>query len=180
MSDHSVASDPAPAATRRRVLHAIGLAVLTGGTASVVGGCSADGGSGTPSPSEPSVPATSAPPGSSQPATPSSPAPSSSARGASPSGSAVAAADIPVGGGVVLSEADYVITQPTAGDFRAFSKFCTHKQCPLASVGGGMINCMCHGGRYSMLDGSVQAGPPPEALPAVEVTVTGGWVVVTG
>jgi Rieske Fe-S protein len=92
----------------------------------------------------------------------------------------VAAADVPVGGGVVLSEADYVITQPTAGDFRAFSKFCTHRQCPLASVGGGMINCMCHGGRYSMFDGSVQAGPPPKPLPAVEVTVAGGWVVITG
>jgi Rieske Fe-S protein len=91
----------------------------------------------------------------------------------------VAAADVPVGGGVVLSEADYVITQPTAGDFRAFSKFCTHRQCPLASVGGGTINCMCHGGQYSMLDGSVRAGPPPEALPAVEVTVAGGWVIIT-
>jgi nitrite reductase/ring-hydroxylating ferredoxin subunit len=180
MSDHSVPSDPLPAATRRSVLHAIGLAVLTGGTASVVGGCSADGGSGTPASSEPSVPGASAPPGSSQPAPPPSPAPSSSARGASPSGSAVAAADVPVGGGVVLTEADYVITQPTAGDFRAFSKFCTHKQCPLASVGGGTINCMCHGGRYSMLDGSVQAGPPPKPLPPAEVTVTGGWVVITG
>jgi Rieske Fe-S protein len=90
----------------------------------------------------------------------------------------VVAADVPVGGGVVLSEADYVITQPTAGDFRAFTKFCTHRQCPLASVGGGMINCMCHGGRYSMVDGSVQAGPPPEPLRAVEVTVAGGWVVI--
>jgi nitrite reductase/ring-hydroxylating ferredoxin subunit len=92
----------------------------------------------------------------------------------------VAVADVPVGGGVVLSEADYVITQPTAGDFRAFSKFCTHRQCPLASVGGGTINCMCHGGRYSMVDGSVQAGPPPKSLPPAEVTVKGGWVVVTG
>ena len=92
----------------------------------------------------------------------------------------MAAADVPVGGGVVLNEADYVITQPTAGDFRAFSKFCTHQQCPLASVGGGMINCQCHGGRYSITDGSVQAGPPPQPLPAVEVTVAGGWVVVTG
>jgi Rieske Fe-S protein len=179
MSDRPVPPAMLTATTRRSVLHAVGLAVLTGGTASVVGACSADGGSDTPSP-EPPIPGDSVPPGSSNQATPPAEAPLPSARTASPSRSAVAAADVPVGGGVVLSEADYVITQPTAGDFRAFSKFCTHRQCPLASVGGGMINCMCHGGRYSMFDGSVQAGPPPKPLPAVEVTVAGGWVVITG
>jgi nitrite reductase/ring-hydroxylating ferredoxin subunit len=180
MSDPSVPWAPVPAPTRRSVLHAVGLAVLTGGGASVVSGCSSDGGSGTPSPSESPVPGASGTSVSSPPDAAPSSTPSSSARAASPSGSAVAVADVPVGGGVVLSEADYVITQPTAGDFRAFSKFCTHKQCPLASVGGGTINCMCHGGRYSMMDGSVQAGPPPKSLPPAEVTVKGGWVVVTG
>ena len=179
MSDPSVPSAPGRAPTRRSVLHAVGLAVLTGGGASVVSGCSPDGGSGTPTSSESPVPGASGPTVVSPPDTAPSSPPASSARAASPSGSAVAAADIPVGGGVVLSEADYVITQPTAGDFRAFSKFCTHKQCPLASVGGGTINCMCHGGRYSMVDGSVQAGPPPKSLPPAEVSVKGGWVVVT-
>ena len=179
MSDRPVAPAVPTATTRRAVLHTVGLAVLTGGTASVVGACSADGGTGPrsdPSPTQgPSVP-----PGSSGPATSPVATQVPRPRAASPSRPAVAAADVPVGGGVVLSEADYVITQPTAGDFRAFSKFCTHRQCPLASVGGGMIICMCHGGRYSIADGSVQAGPPPQPLPAVEVTVAGGWVVVTG
>ena len=179
MSDRPVPAAMPTATTRRNVLQAVGLAVLTGGTGSAVGACSADGGSGTPSP-EPPTPGASGPPGSSTPATPQPETSLPTARAASPSRPAVVAADVPVGGGVVLSEADYVITQPTAGDFRAFSKFCTHRQCPLASVGGGMINCMCHGGRYSMFDGSVQAGPPPDPLPAAEVTVAGGWVVVTG
>jgi nitrite reductase/ring-hydroxylating ferredoxin subunit len=173
MSDRPVPPGAPTATTRRSVLHAVGLAVLTGGTAAVVGACSANGGNGTP-PDAPPTPGDSVPSGSPSPTTSPSPSPLA----ASPNTSAVAAADVPVGGGVVLSEADYVITQPTAGDFRAFSKFCTHRQCPLASVGGGMINCMCHGGRYSMYDGTVQAGPPPKPLPAVEVTVVGGWVVV--
>jgi nitrite reductase/ring-hydroxylating ferredoxin subunit len=176
MSERPVPPATPPTATRRSVLHAVGVTVLTGGTASLVGACSA-GGSGTPSPVPPTAGAPVSPDSSGSASAVESPVPS--ARAASPSGSAVAVADVPVGGGVVLSEADYVITQPTEGDFRAFTKFCTHRQCPLASVGGGMINCMCHGGRYSMVDGSVQAGPPPEPLRAVEVTVAGGWVVVT-
>jgi Rieske Fe-S protein len=179
MSERPLPAAVPTATTRRHVLHAVGLAVLTGGTASVVGACSAGGGEGTLSDTPP-TPGTSGAPGSSGPVAPTSNTPVPRPRVASPNRSAVAVADVPVGGGVVMGEADYVITQPTAGDFRAFSKFCTHRQCPLASVGGGTINCMCHGGRYSMYDGSVQAGPPPESLPAVEVTVTGGWVVVTG
>jgi Rieske Fe-S protein len=180
MSERSVAPAMRTATTRRTVLHAVGLAVLTGGTASAVGACSADGGTGTPSDAPSPTVGGSVPPGSSGSVTSASAAPLPRPQAASPSRPAVAVADVPVGGGVVLGEADYVITQPTAGDFRAFSKFCTHRQCPLASVGGGMINCMCHGERYSMFDGSVQAGPPPESLPAVEVTVVGGWVVITG
>jgi len=178
MSDRSVTSVTLTATTRRTVLQAVGLAVVTGGTAIAVGACSADRGTGTPSNRPP--PGGSGPPGSSGSVTSAAATPLPRPQAASPSRPAVAAADVPVGGGVVLGEADYVITQPTAGDFRAFSKFCTHRQCPLASVGGGMINCMCHGGRYSIVDGSVQAGPPPEPLPAVEVTVTGGWVIVAG
>jgi nitrite reductase/ring-hydroxylating ferredoxin subunit len=179
MSDRPVPPAALPPTSRRSVLHAVGLAVLAGGTASAVGACSADSGDGAPSPAPP-VPGDSGVSGGSSPVTPASETPSPSSLAASPKQPAVAAADVPVGGGVVLSEADYVITQPTAGEFRAFTKFCTHRQCPLASVGGGMINCMCHGGRYSIDDGTVRAGPPPKPLAPAEVTVEGGWVVVKG
>jgi nitrite reductase/ring-hydroxylating ferredoxin subunit len=179
MSDRPVPPAALSPTSRRSVLHAVGLAVLVGGTASAIGACSADGGDGTPS-AAPPVPGDSGPSGSSSPVTPPSESLSPSPLAASPNRTAVAAADVPVGGGVVLTEADYVITQPTAGEFRAFTKFCTHRQCPLASVGGGMINCMCHGGRYSMDDGTVQAGPPPKPLAPAEVAVEGGWVVVKG
>ena len=99
MSDPSVPAAPGPAPTRRSVLHALGLAVLTGGGASVVSGCSPDGGSGTPSSSASPVPGASGPTVSSPPDAAPSPS-SSSARAPSPSGSAVAVADVPVGGGV--------------------------------------------------------------------------------
>ncbi|OLT09507.1 hypothetical protein BJF78_30580 [Pseudonocardia sp. CNS-139] len=52
---------------------------------------------------------------------------------AAPGGAPAAAApvattaDVPVGGGLVLAEQDLVITQPTAGEFKAFSATCTHQ-----------------------------------------------------
>jgi Rieske Fe-S protein len=90
----------------------------------------------------------------------------------------VAASEVPVGGGVILSDADYVITQPTAGTFKAFSKFCTHQQCVLASVAGGTINCGCHGSKFSIKDGSVLTPPANSPLPQSKVTVAGDTVVV--
>src|SRR5690349_16130053 len=43
-------------------------------------------------------------------------------------GSALATtADIPQGGGIIT--ADFVITQPAAGTYKAFSKVCTHAGC---------------------------------------------------
>lgn len=152
--------------TRRSVLQAVGLAALTGGGVGVLGACSAGGDTG--------------PPVSSAPATSPSGAESPSTPVATPSGPRIAVRDVPVGGGVVLNEADYVITQPTAGEFRAFDKFCTHRKCPIASVGGGRINCMCHRSGFSISDGSVQGGPATRPLPSTEVTVAGGFVIVTG
>jgi Rieske Fe-S protein len=91
----------------------------------------------------------------------------------------VATSEVPVGGGVILEDADYVITQPTAGEFKAFSKICTHEGCPVGSVADGTINCPCHGSKYSIEDGSVVNPPAPDPLEEAEVTVAGDRVVVT-
>ena len=91
----------------------------------------------------------------------------------------MATAEVPVGGGVILPDADYVITQPTSGEFKAFSKICTHQQCAVTTVEGGTINCSCHGGKYSITDGSVVNPPPIKPLQEAEVVVSGGRVVVT-
>ncbi|MGW6056203.1 Rieske (2Fe-2S) protein [Streptomyces sp. NPDC055189] len=81
--------------------------------------------------------------------------------------------DIPVGGGKIFKDAGVVVTQPTEGEFKAFSNRCTHKQCPVTSVEGGTINCPCHGSKFAIADGSVKASPAPKPLPAAEITVDG-------
>ncbi len=84
-----------------------------------------------------------------------------------------------MGGGVILKDADYVITQPAKGTFKAFSKICTHKGCPVADVAGGNIECRCHGSKFSITDGSVTNPPASEPLKEFPVAVAGDKVVVT-
>jgi nitrite reductase/ring-hydroxylating ferredoxin subunit len=87
------------------------------------------------------------------------------------------AADIPVGGGKIFGEAEAVITQPSAGEYKAYSSICTHARCPVSEVTDS-INCNCHGSRFSLADGSVLAGPAQSPLPSRAVTVTGDTVSV--
>jgi Rieske Fe-S protein len=96
-----------------------------------------------------------------------------------PSGPSVATSEVKVGGGVILEDADYVITQPSKGDFKAFSTICTHLRCPVTEIAGGTINCRCHGSRYSITDGSVVHPPATQGLKESDVTVGGGKVYVT-
>ncbi|MQA16782.1 MAG: Rieske 2Fe-2S domain-containing protein [Pseudonocardiaceae bacterium] len=89
-------------------------------------------------------------------------------------GAALAGTDeIPVGGGTVFADQEVVVTQPTQGDFRAFSAICTHEGCTVGEVAGGTINCPCHGSKYRIADASVVAGPAPRPLPEQEITVEG-------
>ncbi|CCK31631.1 hypothetical protein BN159_7252 [Streptomyces davaonensis JCM 4913] len=81
--------------------------------------------------------------------------------------------DIPEGGGKILNDHKIVVTQPTAGTFKAFSYECTHQGCPVTGVADGAITCPCHNSRFSIEDGSVQKGPATQPLPAREVTVDG-------
>lgn len=84
-------------------------------------------------------------------------------------------ADIPVGGGAVFQAEQVVITQPSPGEFRAYSAVCTHQGCIVNDVVGGTINCNCHGSKFA-LDGSVSQGPAAAPLPAVAVKVTGDQI----
>jgi Rieske Fe-S protein len=86
--------------------------------------------------------------------------------------------DVPVGGGVVVAAADVVITQPSAGQFKAFSATCTHQGCTLADVSGGTINCGCHFSKFSATDGSVKNGPATQPLPEKKITVSGTSISV--
>ncbi|MGW0599846.1 Rieske (2Fe-2S) protein [Streptomyces sp. NPDC002776] len=86
--------------------------------------------------------------------------------------------DIPEGGGKVLKDHKVVVTQPTAGTFKAFSFECTHQGCPVTGVSEGSITCPCHNSRFSIQDGSVQKGPATQPLPAREVAVDGDSITL--
>lgn len=83
------------------------------------------------------------------------------------------AADVPVGGCFVVSGAKVVLTQPTKGDFKAFTAVCTHQGCLVESSTEGDIPCPCHSSKFSLEDGSPISGPATAALDAVEITVSG-------
>ncbi|HET6562591.1 MAG TPA: Rieske (2Fe-2S) protein [Marmoricola sp.] len=89
----------------------------------------------------------------------------------------VATADVPLGGGVVLADAQLVVTQPAEGEFRCFTAVCTHQGCTVGSVTDGEIACPCHGSRFSAQDGSVVNGPATDPLEEFPVSVKGGQVV---
>jgi Rieske Fe-S protein len=99
-----------------------------------------------------------------------------SAGGAGPS---IPAADIPVGGGEILTDQKVVITQPTAGTFKAFTAVCTHQGCLVGSIADGLIVCPCHASTYSIIDGSVTGGPAPAPLAPVPLTVSGDTITLT-
>ncbi len=84
--------------------------------------------------------------------------------------------EIPVGGGKVFSAEKVVVTQPAAGEFKAFSAVCTHMQCLVDKVASGTIDCPCHGSEFSVKNGSVVSGPAPSPLPAQAIKVTGGKI----
>ncbi len=118
---------------------------------------------------------------------PTSSAPEPSATTTAPSGDAgsaeapaadglVATADVPVGGGVVLQGEELVVTQPSAGEFKAFTAVCTHQGCLVGSVTGGEIVCPCHNSMFDISDGSVLGGPATAALAEVAVSVSGDQV----
>ncbi|MES9522366.1 Rieske (2Fe-2S) protein [Streptomyces capoamus] len=82
-------------------------------------------------------------------------------------------ADIPEGGGKIFKDQGVVVTQPTAGTYKAFSAKCTHRGCSVGSVANGVILCPCHNSEFSVTDGSVKKGPATQALPAAKITVSG-------
>jgi Rieske Fe-S protein len=94
---------------------------------------------------------------------------------APPPAGLAATGDIPVGGGAVFEAEGVVLTQPTPGEFRAFSAVCTHQGCVVADVVGGTINCNCHGSKFG-LDGSVANGPATKPLPERAVRVSGDQI----
>ena len=86
--------------------------------------------------------------------------------------------EIPVGGGKVFAAEKVVVTQPSAGTFKAFSSTCTHVGCTVNKIANGVISCPCHGSEFSASTGSVKHGPAQQALPAKTISVQNNKIVL--
>ncbi len=89
---------------------------------------------------------------------PSSPPPSAASKVPKPATGIVTTSDVPVGSGVIIADSEVVITQPTEGDFKAFTAICTHQGCTVIDV-TDTIHCPCHFSEFSIEDGSNVVGP---------------------
>lgn len=142
--------------SRRDLFRSLGLIALGGGSAAVLAACSGSdsGGSGSGG--------------------------SGSGGGSSPTASGpltIAKSDVPKGSGVIKN--GYIVTQPDAGTFKAFSNVCTHQGCPISQIQGDTIMCNCHGSEFG-LDGSVKRGPANRPLTTAKVTADGSNLDVSG
>ncbi|GAC1405224.1 MAG: Rieske (2Fe-2S) protein [Mycobacterium sp.] len=107
---------------------------------------------------------------------PTTAAPSASSGSAGPAATSIAkTTDIPVASGVIVG--DVVVTQPSAGVFKAFSAKCTHAGCMVNKIADGTIDCPCHGSKFD-LDGTVAHGPAQQPLDSQSVTVQGDSIVL--
>ncbi|MEV5277744.1 Rieske (2Fe-2S) protein [Streptomyces sp. NPDC051994] len=148
MSIESLPSGPAPVPARRTVIAAVGATGLAAALTACGGGSDKAAGSDSAKPA-----------------------------GGAAGGTVLGrTSDIPQGGGKIFADQGVVVTQPTAGQFKAFSSKCTHQGCAVSSVSGGTINCPCHGSKFDVVDGSVKGGPAPSPLPAAAISVEGGSI----
>ncbi|MGW3014212.1 Rieske (2Fe-2S) protein [Streptomyces sp. NPDC001219] len=167
---------PAPAgrgAGRRAVVAAVGAAGLTAALAACGGGMSdAESGGGSKAAGDDQA----APGTSGEGGTGGSGGDGSAGGEAGPA--LAKTSEIPKGGGKIFKGEKVVVTQPQDGDIKAFSAICTHAGCLVGEVSGGTINCMCHGSKFDITDGSVKTGPATKALAPAKVTVKGGSVTL--
>ena len=151
-------------ASRRGVLAGVGLVGLAG----AVSACSSGGSSSSPAGAASASTAPASAPGSA----------SAAAGTGSATGALATTSEIPVGSGKIFTAEKVVVTQPTSGDFKAFSAVCTHMGCIVSQISNGTIDCPCHGSQYSIKDGAVVAGPAPSPLPAEPIKLSGTSIVL--
>lgn len=88
--------------------------------------------------------------------------------------------EVPVGGGTIIRDSYYVVTQPTEGVFHAFSRLCPHAGFMVDDVANGTIICPGHGSHFAISDGHKVSGPAARGLTPVTCTVKGDTITVTG
>ena len=81
-------------------------------------------------------------------------------------------ADVPVGGAVVVG--DFLVSQPSAGTFLAFSNRCTHAGARITTINAdGTATCDAHGAVFDLSTGEHLQGPGQDPLTPV-VTANDG------
>jgi Rieske Fe-S protein len=158
---------------RRGVLRVAGVAGIVVG-AGALAACS--------SPPVPSAPAGSSSGSTSATSSSSAAATSSGTSSGETSGGAgggTPTSEIPVGGGTIFADSKTVVTQPTAGTFKAFDAVCPHQGCIVGSVEGGQIICPCHQSHFDASTGDRVSGPAPTGLTAKTITVSGDTFTVS-
>lgn len=93
------------------------------------------------------------------------------------------ASEIAVGGThpfrIEGSNIPFILIHLTDGTFRAYEQKCTHLACAVYySPEKDKIECPCHKGYFDARTGNVLAGPPPRALPRLEVVQRDGRLFV--
>ena len=99
--------------------------------------------------------------------------------GGSTSGAIGKTSEVPEGGAKIFKAEKVMVSQPSKGEFKAFSTVCTHQGCPITKIDGDEIECNCHGSRFAVADGSVANGPANKPLKELKVTVKGQDLTVS-
>lgn len=73
-----------------------------------------------------------------------------------------------------------IVSQPSSGEYKAFSTVCTHQGCQVQVQDSNRIVCPCHGSEFAVSDGSVVHGPAESPLASYPVQVKGGKIFVSG
>lgn len=83
----------------------------------------------------------------------------------------VAISDVPVGSGVLVDQ--FIIAQPEAGVYKAYSNVCPHQGAEISKIEGGQAVCPKHNSVFKLDDGSVVAGPARGAMAPAKLTKEG-------
>jgi nitrite reductase/ring-hydroxylating ferredoxin subunit/uncharacterized membrane protein len=94
---------------------------------------------------------------------------------------ALPATDLPASGAASAIAGDTpVMLVRDDGTIRALHGRCSHRGCPLSegTIDAGVVECPCHGSRFSLADGSVQRGPAVAPQPVYEAREREGRIEV--
>jgi len=93
--------------------------------------------------------------------------------------------ELPPGGSLLFryptADDPCILVRNADGRVDAFSQVCTHLSCAVVHrPSQGTLDCPCHKGSFSCLDGRPLAGPPTRRLPRIAIERHGDDLVATG